>query len=80
MKALHKTAFVLIVIGALNWGLVAVGSWMGYNWNVVNLIFGQWSWLENVVYLLVGISALVVLFKGKKECQTVENHSQGQQM
>ena len=77
MKALHKTAFVLMVIGSLNWGLVGLGNWMGSNWNVVNLIFGQWSWLENLIYVLVGISALVVLFKGKKEYH-VENKPQGQ--
>ena len=74
MKALHKTAFVLMVIGSLDWGLVGLGNWMGSNWNVVNLIFGSWSWLENLIYVLVGISALVVLFKGKKH----ENAPQGQ--
>jgi len=66
MKALHKIAFWLLVIGGLNWGLIALGNWMGSNWNVVNLVFGSWSWLENLIYLLVGISALVLIFKGKK--------------
>lgn len=66
MKALHKLAFILVIIGALNWGLVALGVYMGSNWNVVNLILGSMSWLENLVYLLVGLSALVLIF-GKKE-------------
>lgn len=66
MKALHKTAFVLVIIGALDWGLIALGNYMGSNWNVVNLIVGSWPWLENLIYLLVGISALILLFKGKK--------------
>jgi uncharacterized membrane protein YuzA (DUF378 family) len=73
MKALHKTAFVLMVIGSLDWGLVAIGNWMGSNWNVVNLIFGSWSWLENLIYLLVGVSALLLLFKGKKGYQPPVN-------
>ena len=41
MKGLHGIAFVLVVIGGLNWGLVALGSWAGSNWNVVNLLFGH---------------------------------------
>ena len=65
MKALHCTAFVLVIIGGLNWGLVAIGNWMGSNWNLVNLLFGSWAWLENLVYLLVGISALILIFGGK---------------
>jgi hypothetical protein len=66
MKALYKIAFVLLVIGGLNWGLVAIGAYMDSNWNVVNLILGSIAWLENLVYLLVGLSALVLIF-GKKE-------------
>ncbi|MCX6786946.1 MAG: DUF378 domain-containing protein [Candidatus Kaiserbacteria bacterium] len=67
MKALHKIAFVLVVIGGLNWGLVAIGTYMGSNWNIVNLIIGSWPSIETLVYLLVGISALLLIF-GKKCC------------
>jgi uncharacterized membrane protein YuzA (DUF378 family) len=69
MKALHGIAFVLVIIGGLNWGLVAVGSYMSMNLNVVNLLLGSWSALENLVYLLVGISAAIVFFS-KKGCCT----------
>ena len=55
-------AYWLVIIGALNWGLVGIGGFAGSNWNVVNLIFGSVSWLEWVVYLLVGLSALVMVF------------------
>jgi hypothetical protein len=65
MKALHKISYVLVIIGGLNWGLVAIGSYMTQNWNVVNLILGPWAWLESLVYLLVGLSALVLLFNRK---------------
>lgn len=69
MKSLHGIAFALVVIGGLNWGLVALGNYMGSNWNVVNLLLGSWSWLENVVYLLVGLSAIVLLVGHKKDCR-----------
>ena len=69
MKSLHGVAFILVVIGGLNWGLVALGNYMGSNWNVVNLILGSWSWLENLVYLLVGLSAVSLLVSHNGDCR-----------
>lgn len=66
---MHKTAFVLVIIGGLNWGLVAIGNWMGSNWNVVNLIVGSYPTIENIVYLLVGLSAVALMFGHKKDCR-----------
>ena len=68
MKALHGIAFVLVIIGGLNWGLFAIGNYMASNWNVVNLILGSMSWLENLVYLLVGLSALLLVLTKKGCC------------
>ena len=65
-----KIGWWLVVIGALNWGLVGLGSWFGNNWNVVNLIFGSWPWLENIVYVLVGLAAVGALVGCKcKKCK-----------
>ncbi|OGG78518.1 hypothetical protein A3A36_00460 [Candidatus Kaiserbacteria bacterium RIFCSPLOWO2_01_FULL_52_12b] len=69
MKGLHGTSFILVIVGGLNWGLVALGNWMESNWNVVNLLLGQWSGVENLVYLLVGVSAVVLLSSHKKDCR-----------
>lgn len=52
----------LLVIGGLNWGLVAVGYFLGQNLNVVNLILGSWPLVENVVYLVVGLAAVWVAY------------------
>jgi uncharacterized membrane protein YuzA (DUF378 family) len=65
MKALHMIAWILLVIGGLNWGLVGIGEFAGSNWNVVNLIFGSWPTLEAIIYVLVGLSALWLIFKPK---------------
>jgi len=56
-----KIAWILIIVGALNWGLVGLGGFFGGNWNVVNLIFGSWDWLEWLIYILVGASGVVAL-------------------
>ena len=66
---LHAIAFILVIVGGLNWGLIALGNWMGSNLNVVNLILGSYPMIENLVYLLVGISAIVLLIGHKKGCR-----------
>ena len=58
MKNLWVIAVVLVIIGAINWGLVGLGNFMGTNLNLVNLIFGGWPNLENIIYLLVGVCGL----------------------
>ena len=51
-------AWILVMIGGLNWLLVGLGGFMGGNWNVVNLLLGSWPQVEWLVYILVGLSAL----------------------
>jgi len=69
MKSLHGISFWLVIIGGLNWGLVALGSYMGSNWNVVNLLLGSYPQIENLVYLLVGLAALNCMFTHKHDCR-----------
>jgi uncharacterized membrane protein YuzA (DUF378 family) len=53
MKALHMIAFVLVVVGGLNWGLVGA-----FEFNLVTKLLGSWPMVETIVYVLVGLSAL----------------------
>ena len=70
MKTLHVIAFILVVIGGLNWGLIGLGSWLsGADWNVVRMILGSWPTVENLVYVLVGLSAVWLLIGHKKDCK-----------
>lgn len=52
-------AIILLVVGGLNWGLVGLGMLMKTNLNLVNALFGSWPTVEAIVYLLVGIAALM---------------------
>ena len=61
-----KFAWWLMVIGAINWGLVGLGGYLGGDWNVVHMIFGTVEWLEWLVYLLVGVAGVMALFGGCK--------------
>lgn len=58
----HKICSVLLLVGGLNWGLVGVGMLMGSDWNVVSMLLGSWPTLEAVVYVLVGVSAVMSIF------------------
>ena len=62
-----KVAYWLTIIGGLNWWLVGLGSFLGTDLNVVNMLVGSWPTVESVVYLLVGISAISMLFGCKRE-------------
>lgn len=57
MKPLDMTALILVLIGALNWGLVGA-----FNFDLVAAIFGVMSTLSRIIYSLVGISALYGIF------------------
>lgn len=67
MKALHGISYVLVIIGGLNWGLIGLGRIVaGPNgWNVVHMVLGSLGGLETLVYVLVGIGALILLFSHK---------------
>lgn len=56
MELVHKIAKVLLIVGGLNWGLVGLA-----NTDLVAKIFGADSGLANTVYVLVGLSAVLVL-------------------
>lgn len=61
----HIVAFWLLVIGGLNWGLVGL-----FQFNLVEAIFGSVGWLESLIYILVGLSALFMFAtKACKKCQ-----------
>ena len=63
--AVCKAALVLAIIGALNWGLVGLGGFLGRDLNLVHMLLGAWPVVEWIVYLLVGVSGVVVAFHGK---------------
>lgn len=70
--AVSMVAKVLLLVGGVNWGLVGLGMLFGNmaDWNVVQMLLGSMPMLEGVVYLLVGVAALVSLFHCRcKKCK-----------
>ena len=60
MKALNTLALVLVIVGALNWGLVAIAEF-----DLVAWIFGEELGTTNaitrIVYGLVGLAGVYLL-------------------
>lgn len=54
MNTIYKVALVIVIIGAINWGMVGI-----FNVNLVSLLFGVDTFLTNFVYALVGICGLI---------------------
>lgn len=63
-KTLHPVVFILVLVGALNWGLIGL-----FNLNVVNALLGSMPIVEKVVYILVGAAAVWLVLRHKDECK-----------
>lgn len=63
MKGLHTVTFILLVVGGLNWGLEAFG------WGIGNFLSPG---ISQLIYMLVGLAALVEIFTHKSNCRCCE--------
>ncbi|GJM19294.1 MAG: hypothetical protein DHS20C14_15070 [Phycisphaeraceae bacterium] len=61
MKIAAVIALVLVIVGALNWGLVGAA-----NFDLVATIFGAGSILAKVVYVLVGLAGVALAVMAPK--------------
>ena len=61
MKALHTVAFILVVVGALNWLLIGLG--------VGDVVMYLGATIAKIVYILVGLSGILLIITHKKSCK-----------
>jgi uncharacterized membrane protein YuzA (DUF378 family) len=61
MKALFTICKILIIVGALNWGLFGL-----FHLDLVAALFGKIPMLAKLVYILVGAAGIVEIFTFKK--------------
>jgi len=67
MKVIHGIAFVLVIIGGLNWLLVGL-----FNWDVGMIFGGQDVLISKIIYILVGLSAVYLVITHSKDCKHCE--------
>ncbi len=73
MKYLHIVAFILLVVGGLNWLLLGL-----FGWDIGEVFGGQDALVSKVIYILVGLSALYELATHKQNCRNCEKMSSSQ--
>ena len=55
-KGLDYFALTIVIIGAVNWGLIGF-----FRLDLVAWLFGSMSWISRIVYALVGLCGLYLL-------------------
>ena len=61
LNTIDWIALILVIVGALNWGLVGA-----FKFNLVDTLFGEMSTMSRIVYVLVGLSAVCVTYTAYK--------------
>lgn len=59
-RAIKMTSYILVIVGALNWGLVGV-----LDFDLVAKLFGDMTFLSRLVYSLVGVGGVITLLTSK---------------
>lgn len=72
MKGLHVITFLLLVIGGLNWLLVGL-----FQWDIGALFGGMSAMVSRVIYILVGLAAIVEVATHKKCCTMCSMKKEG---
>ena len=55
-RCFDYTTLTLVIIGAVNWGLIGF-----FKLDLVNLLFGNMTWISRIIYALVGLAGLYLL-------------------
>lgn len=56
MKGLDYTVLTIVLIGAINWGLIGF-----FDFDLVSTLFGQMSLLTRIIYAVVGLGGLYAI-------------------
>ncbi|MFC1734393.1 DUF378 domain-containing protein [candidate division KSB1 bacterium] len=72
MKSLHIIAFLLVVVGGLNW--LALGA---FGWELGSLLGGQDAVASRVLYIIIGLAAAYELFAHKTRCKECLSGGEG---
>lgn len=64
MKELHMVTFTLVIVGAVNWGLMGL-----FNYNLVNMLLGGMPSVERLVNVLVGAAAVYLAATHISDCK-----------
>lgn len=55
-RGLDYTLLILVIVGAINWGLIGF-----FGFDLVSFLFGNMTWLSRIIYGLVGLSGVYLI-------------------
>lgn len=58
MDTVSRIAIILVVIGAINWGLIGL-----FGFDLVAAVFGDMSGFSRIIYSLVGLAGIYIAFR-----------------
>lgn len=62
-NGLDYTILTIVIIGAINWGLIGF-----FGFDLINVIFGNMTLLSRIIYAIVGLSGFYALtYYGRME-------------
>ena len=68
MRSLNIITLLLVIIGAINWGLIGF-----FQFNLIDTIFGVGTVFSRIIYAIVGICGLYAIsFFAKNQYKSVE--------
>lgn len=67
MKTLDYIVFILVIIGAINWGLIGF-----FSFDLVRVIFGNMTVISRIIYAIIGICGLYAI----SFCGRIANNQQ----
>ncbi len=62
MNTLYSASFIITCLGALQWGLVGLGGFIGKNLNVIAFVSRGKTTIEYTLYLVVGLAAIAYIW------------------
>lgn len=57
----NDIVFWIVVVGAINWGLTALG------FNIVNMLLGTVPTIEKLVYIIIGVCGVILAINHKNK-------------
>ena len=55
-KGLDYTLLAVVIIGAVNWGLIGF-----FRFDLVAFLFGEMSWLSRIIYIVIALCGLYLI-------------------
>lgn len=68
MQFLKYTAYILTIVGAINWGLIGL-----FGFNLVASLFGDMTVLSRIIYSIIGLSAIFTALT-MHQCEEYNNN------